>query len=54
MKFLRNLECLIKNNAVGDFVFCALTYKSSLDDETLEFIKNVINEYSGKQLKKER
>jgi len=51
-KFLRNLECLIKNNAEGNIVFVALTHNSVLDMETIDFINKVVLEFNGKQKKK--
>lgn len=50
-KFLRNLECLIKNNCYDeDAIYASLVYNSCLDDITIEYIKNTIKNY--KEVKK--
>lgn len=45
IKFLRNIECLTKNKECdSSVVFVSITYNSVLDDETIDFIKNMIAE----------
>ena len=54
IKFLRNLECLINNglNINEKTIFSALTYKSNLDLDVIEFINKAINEFNGIQKRK--
>ena len=41
MKFLRNLECILRYKSIDlDVVLSALLYHSTLDIETIEYIKS--------------
>ena len=53
IKFLRNLECLLKVKPIDiEVLFAALTYNSVLESDTLDFIKDcLVNILQGKRLK---
>jgi len=53
IKFLRNLECLLKVKSIDiEVLFAALTYNSVLESDTLDFIKDcLVNILQGKRLK---